>query len=247
MKEVMVYSADGHRIALNHYENQQNRCLIIAPGWAMCKDTHPFVAMAEALHPTMDVIVMDFRGHGRSSGCFTFTANEPQDLAAVVHYANQHYRYVALMGFSLGAASSILHCATHADVHSLIAVSAPTAFYRIENHFWKPAAFVNTMKKFRLTEKRNVRPGRPFHPKKDPIQVVTHLNIPTLYVAGTHDPTVHEWHTRALFEATPCTKDYVVFEQGHHAEDLFLKTPDAFIQHCQTWIDASLPQASEQP
>jgi pimeloyl-ACP methyl ester carboxylesterase len=244
MNEVMVQSTDGHRIALNHYDNQHNRCLIIAPGWAMCKDCHPFVSLAEAFQTHMDVIVMDFRGHGRSSGCFTFTANEPHDLVAVVNYARQRYNTIALMGFSLGAATAIIHCATHNDVQVLIAVSAPTEFTRIENHFWKPAAFMNTFKKFRLSERRNIRPGRPFHPKQAPVDVVERLRLPTLYVAGTDDPTVHEWHTRTLFEATPCIKDYVVFEQGHHAEDLFLKTPELFIQHCQTWIESStLPPA----
>jgi len=241
MHELYLQTSDGTKIACNHYDDNREACLIIAPGWYMCKDAGPFMRMSDVFFDQLDVITMDFRGHGRSSGLFTFTAREEQDIAAVVSYAKDRYEKVALMGFSLGAATSILHCSANTNIDALIAISPPSNVYKIENQFWRPSAFINTMKKHTFKERRNVRVGNIFLPKTKPIDVITRMKTPSLFIAGSDDPTVYAWHTEALHRSTIAPlKKLEVFEKAHHAEDLFLKHPERFTTLCNEWLETHL-------
>ena len=157
-KEKFLNTSDGVSVAVNHYDNSRESVLVIAHGWFMTKDTKPFKTMSEDFFKHHDVITMDFRGHGKSSGLYTFTAKEPLDLKAVVDFAKEKYAKVFVIGFSLGGATAVIHAAEQKDIDGLIAVSAPARFDRIENHFWRPEAFIPTIQKWDFKENRNVRP-----------------------------------------------------------------------------------------
>lgn len=235
--EKFVDTPDGQKIGFNHFKNNKESVLIIAHGWFMCKDTKPFISMSKDFLGHHDVIAMDFRGHGKSSGLFTFTAKEPQDLEAIVTFAKKEYVKVYLLGFSLGGAIVILHSAKHNNIDGSIAVSAPADFNKIENHCWKPEAFMPTFKKFDIRENRNIRPGNPFLKKIKPIDVVDKILTPTLFVAGKKDPTVYPWHTKQLYEKATCEKSYELFEYGFHSEDLYLNSKVKFIDICTSWLN----------
>lgn len=236
MKECCVQTEDSVKIAFNHYDSGRNTLLVIAHGWYMCKDTKPFKQMSEDFFENFDVITMDFRGHGKSSGRFTFTANEPQDLKAVITYARTKYSKIALMGFSLGGATAIIYTAQNKDVDCLITVSAPSDFDRIENHCWKPEAIIPTLQKFDIKEKRNVRPGNPLLDKLKPIDLVQEIRVPSLFIAGDKDPTVYPWHTEELYKKANKPKELEIFENDFHAEDLYLNSRDKFLKICNDWV-----------
>ncbi len=100
--EIFLQTEDNIRIAVNHYDKGRDHVVIIAHGWYMCKDSNVFKAMSEDFFENYDVITMDFRGHGKSSGFYTFSANEPKDIKTVINYAKQRYSKIGLLGFSLG-------------------------------------------------------------------------------------------------------------------------------------------------
>ena len=137
MEELFLVTPDGVKIAINHHKTGHDKVLIIAHGWFMTKDSGYFSDMANVFSKNFDVISMDFRGHGRSSGVYTFTSKEPQDVKAVVDYAKLHYKTIYMIGFSLGGALVLIHSALEKDVDKVIAVSAPHSFIKIENHMWK--------------------------------------------------------------------------------------------------------------
>ena len=58
--------------------------------------------MANLFSKSLDLISFDFRGHGKSSGIYTFTSKESEDIKSVVNYAKKTYKRVYLTGFSLG-------------------------------------------------------------------------------------------------------------------------------------------------
>ncbi len=236
MHEVFVKTEDNVNIAFNHYDTGRDSVVIIAHGWYMTKDTKPFLNMSEDFFKTHDVITMDFRGHGKSSGWYTFTANESKDLKAVVDYAKQRYSRISLIGFSLGGALAIIHTAEHKDIDCLITVSAPTDFDKIENHCWRPEAFIPTFQKFDIKENRNVRPGNIFLNKIKPIDVVGEINIPALYIAGGKDPTVYPWHAEELYNKASDFKALEIFENDFHAEDLYLNSRERFLGLCNAWM-----------
>ena len=237
MKEVFVDTEDGVKIAFNLYKCGHDEVVIICPGWYMTKDSSAFLSLAEKITVKYDVISIDFRGHGKSSGFFTFTSKEIFDLDAVVNYAKENYKKIYLMGFSLGGAMVLIYGAIRGGADKIIAVSAPSDFYKIENRMWHPNAWIPTFKKFEPKRWISIRPSLIIHKKIKPADIVEQINVPTLFVAGKKDVTVCPWHTELLYKKAKCEKKFELFENGIHAEDLFLSEPDRFLNLCFDWLD----------
>lgn len=236
VKEIFLKTSDNTKIAVNFYRKKSDAVLILAPGWFMTKDSFAFKQMAEIFAEYYSVIVLDFRGHGKSEGFYTFSAKETDDLKTVVNFAKKHFKRIFLAGFSLGSAVSCVHTALEKDIDKLILISAPHSFIKIENEMWKKEAWLPTFKKFELKRWISVRPSVIPHPKTKPADVVDKIEIPTLFIAGRKDPTVHAWQTKILFKKTKCIKKFELFENGLHAEDLFLDEPDRFMKLCLDWL-----------
>ncbi len=182
------------------------------------------------------MITLDFRGHGKSSGFYTFTSKEVIDLKTVVDYAKEKYSKIYLAGFSLGGALVLIHGAEFNDIDKIIAVSPPSDFDKIENQMWKKEAFIPTFKKFELKRWLSVRPSVIIRDKIKPIDIVDKITVPTLFLAGKKDPTVHFWHTQKLYEKAVCKKQFELFENGIHAEDLYLDEPERFTNLCLNFL-----------
>ena len=128
---------DGVRLSIDLYrKNGQDEVLIVCPGFFQSKETAAFRRLSRDLTHDQDVLCMDFRGHGRSGGLYTFSAKEGADLEAVLDWARERYSAIHLLGFSLGGAIAINTAARFPGViRTLIAVSAPSAFEKIEYRF----------------------------------------------------------------------------------------------------------------
>ncbi len=178
MNEVLLKTEDNIEIKVNHYINNKDEVVIICPGWFMTKDSKSITNIADTFKSFCDVISMDFRGHGKSSGFYTFTANEEKDLDIVVEFAKKNYKKVSLMGFSLGGALVVLHSSKDFGIKKNIVVSAPVDFYKIENHMYSPHAWYPTLfQKFEPKRWVTIRAGNPFLPKKDQSMLLKMLNL----------------------------------------------------------------------
>ena len=239
MKELFLKS-QSTKIATNLYIGGHDECIIIAPGWFMTKDSKAFSTLAEMLSDSFDVITLDFRGHGKSSGFFTFTQKESSDLDMVIKYAKEHYSKIDLLGFSLGAALVLIAGAKKEhNISKIIAVSPPESFDKIENHFWKKEAWYATLKKFELKRWISIRPslvGLFSKNKIPPVSIIEQIKAPTLFIAGEKDPTVYCWHTKELYKKANTKKHLEIIKNGHHAEDLFLQDKTYFIKLCKNWL-----------
>ena len=237
MKSYKLKTKDKVDIAINHYKNEHDEVVIIAPGWCMTKDSDAFVRISEMFAAQYDVISLDFRGHGKSCGMYTFTSKELMDMDTVVRYARKNnYKKIYLAGFSLGAAVSLIYASKSRFIDKIIAVSAPTDFDKIENQMWKKEAWGETFKKFELDRFASIRPYPLPLDKIKPIEIIQKIKAPTLYIAGEKDPTVHPWHTKELYEEAACKKKYKEYKNGYHAEDLFLHFEDDFTNLCLDWL-----------
>lgn len=236
IEELFLKTQDGIKIAINHHRAGHDEVLIIAHGWFMTKDSACFSDMAKVFSEKFDVISMDFRGHGKSSGFYTFTSKEPMDLKTVVNYAKNRYSKVYLMGFSLGGALVLIHSALEKDVDKVIAVSAPHSFIKIENQMWRKEAWFHSLRKFELIRWVTVRPSLIIGRKIRPIDIVGKIEVPTLFIAGKKDVTVRAWHTKSLYRIAKCKKHFELFENGCHAEDLFYQERERFINICTGWL-----------
>ena len=234
-----ITTQDNTKIRFNHYENNKKDVVIISPGWCMTKDSKSFLKISEIFINNFDVITIDYRGHGESGGFFTFGAKEILDLEAVINYAKENYNYekINLVGFSLGASTSLIAASNLNFINAIIAVSPPSNFAKIENHMWKKAAWYETIKKFELNRFLSIRPSIIPHKKIKTIDIIKKIKSKTLFIAGGKDPTVYPWHTEELYKNATCKKEYKLFKDGYHAEDLYLYYPEEFKTLCSHWLN----------
>lgn len=236
-REIFLETQHGIKIALDHYKRGHDEVVILAHGWFISKDYKLFFDMSNIFSQNFDVIKMNFRGHGKSSGFYTFTSKEPQDLKSVVDYAKKHqYKKIYLIGFSLGAALVLIHSAKEKDVDKVIAVSPPHSFRKIENEMWRKDTWISYLGKFDPKRFFSVRPSPIIQKKTKPIDIVDKIEAPTLFIAGERDTIIRSWHTESLFEKANCKKHYELFKNCHHAEDLFLQNREKFLNVCQNWL-----------
>ena len=238
MKEIEVFTKDKVKIAVNHYQQGFEEVVIVMPGWCMTKDSNAFKQIAEFFAQKYDVLSMDFRGHGKSKGLYTFSAKEVNDVKAVIEYAHkQGYKKIYLAGFSLGGAIAVIYASQNNNADKVIAVSTPCEFSKIENKMWKKEAWGETFKKFELGRFLSIRPNIIPIKKIKPIGVVQNIKAPTLFIAGKKDPTVCFWHTKELYKKARCKKEFKLFENGIHAEDLYLHFKEEFSSLCLNWLE----------
>ncbi|MEI7998518.1 MAG: alpha/beta fold hydrolase [Candidatus Omnitrophota bacterium] len=243
MRNVTLKTTDRQRIEATHHEQGFKKAVILAHGFFNAKDAYLFREIANAISEHYDVIAFDFRGHGKSSGLFTWTSKECADLKAVINYTKDcGYESIGLMGFSLGAAISVIETSQNLDINSLIAVSAPYDFWEINFHFWEPAMIADL--KLNLGEKakgKGIRPGNPFDKKVKPISVVGKISPrPVLFIHGEEDWLIKSIHSRKLYEKAKEPKAIEMIKKGGHAEILYDTHPDLFMKLTLDWFKSTL-------
>jgi len=243
MRNVTLKTQDCHRIEAVHHEQGFKKVVILAHGFFNAKDAYLFREIAKALAFHYDVVAFDFRGHGKSSGLFTWTAKECADLQAVIAYVKDcGYESIGLMGFSLGAAISLLEAAQNPDIKTVIAVSAPYDFWKIDYHFWKPGMLDDLKLNLGYKAKgKGVRPSHPWQPKIAPIDVVDRISPrPVLFIHGAEDWLINPKHSRELYNKAKEPKKIVIIEKVGHAETMFDQQPDLFMKPCLEWFAGTL-------
>ncbi|MBF0387811.1 MAG: alpha/beta fold hydrolase [Candidatus Omnitrophica bacterium] len=243
MKKLTLTTIDKHRIAAVHYERGAGKAVVLAHGFFNNKEVALFDGIAQALAVEYDVFSFDFRGHGKSSGLFSWTSREGADLQAMLAYVKSlHYQSIGLVGFSLGAALSLIEAARDPDIKTVVAVSAPYDFWQIDFNFWKPGMLADL--KLNLGVKgrgKGVWPGNPFEPKVAPITIVGKIAPrPVLFVHGSEDWLINVRHSRELFRKAGEPKKLVIMEGGGHAEKLFDDHPDEFVKTILDWLKETL-------
>jgi 1,2-diacylglycerol 3-alpha-glucosyltransferase len=233
--DLYVMTEDNKRIAFRHIKGGFPKVVIIAHGFYNNKDTLLFKKMTDAFSKEYDVIVFDFRGHGKSSDVFTWTALEQNDLRAIIAYAKEnHYAKIGVIGFSLGAAIALIEASGHQGIDSVIAVSAPADLGSINYHFWENEMWQDL--KLNLGVKglgKGVRPGSPALRKVRPRDVVDKISpTPVLFLHGEKDWLVKLSHSQRLFVKAKEPKALTIIKDGGHAERLFDAFPDQFMKIC---------------
>lgn len=232
--EKKTKSFDGADIYFDHYvKKERYSVLVICHGFLMTKNAEVFRNIAEDFFEMYDVIVMDQRGHGKSKGSFSFTSKEHKDIKAVIEYAEKYYKNIFLMGFSLGAASSIIETAKEKNVKAVIAVSPPSDFMKIENKFWRSKA---SSTGFNILKTRF---GNVLSKKEKPVDLVSKISpIPVLIIHGDNDNIIFRRHAEILYEKAREPKKVIFIKGGLHAEQLYEQDRKGFIKHCVLWLNS---------
>ncbi|MBU4488269.1 MAG: alpha/beta fold hydrolase [Candidatus Omnitrophica bacterium] len=232
---------DNHKIAYAHYDEGHKKAVIIAPGFFNSKDAILLKKLKDHLIDTYDVVMFDFRGHGESSGLFTWTAKESLDLERVIDYAKTRYSKIGLIGFSFGAAISIQVVAKDKSIASFISISAPQDPAKVDYHFLDldiENDIIYNLREGRIG--KGVRPGPFWHAKKKPIDLVDKIMCPILYIHGDNDWVIRHAHSQKLYEKTKSKKKIAIIKDGPHAEYLLRKNTGETIPLIQEWFKETL-------
>ncbi len=241
-RSTTVKTSDGINIIFDHYKNSFGQLVVVAPGFYNSKDALLLKDLAGALSVRYDVIVVDFRGHGKSGGLFHWTSKEYLDLLAVLESVRGQYDKIGVIGFSLGAATAIITASKTNLVNSIVAVSSPSEFKKIEYRLWE-LDIENDIRYSLLSEGRigkGVRPGPFWFPKEKPIDIIGDLKQPIFYIHGTNDWIVKPWHSEILFEKTTVDKRLEIIQGGPHAEYLMRRHKEFMLGLIREWFNQTL-------
>lgn len=236
-----LQAEDGIRISIDCYHDGANSdVVILCPGFFKSKETPTFQRMACSLAVGRDVICIDFRGHGRSGGRFTFSASENADLLAVLAFARQQYKRIGIVGFSLGGSIAINTLSRdRAQVHSLVTVGTPCLFEDIEFNIWAPGMFRRAIAS--IERGAGCRPGNLFLKKECPLDQIEKLaGLPVLIMHGENDNIVGVEHGRRLFERASNPKRLEIIPGGGHADVLFREETQLFCNLVEGWLTETL-------
>ena len=238
-----LITKDKCNITYCHYQANHDKVIIIAHGFYNSKDAVLLERLAIDLLDEYDVFMFDFRGHGKSSGLFSWMSKEENDLLAALDYLWGKYNKTGLIAFSLGGSVGINVLSYDRRVNSFVCVSAPSDFHKIDYHFWLLSVKDDLMYTLFSKEGRKgkgVRPG-PFWLKKNkPLDKVKEVKAPILYIHGKKDWVIRPWHSKVLYERTNYLKKIKMIEGGPHGEYLMKDHKDEFISEIKDWFKQTL-------
>lgn len=239
----ILLTSDKQKIAYYHYKNNHDKLVIIAHGFYNSKDCILLQSLAQSFLDTYDVFMFDFRGHGKSSGLFSWTSKENQDLNTVLDYLKGKYEKKGIIAFSLGGSIAINVLSEGKAVDSFVCVSAPSDFDKIDYKFWEldwenDVVYTLFSKEGKIG--KGVRPG-PFWLKKiKPIDSVKRISIPVFYIHGDQDWVIRPWHSKVLYENTNSKKKIEMVKDGPHAEYLMKKFLKQLVTSIKKWFKETM-------
>ncbi len=218
------------------------RLIIVAPGFAQHHATRSMQALTSGLTSTADVLIIDFRGTGESYGYYWFGAKEHLDLEPVLNWARPQYSDITLLGFSLGAYSSLRACVEFPGLADrLLLVSCPT---QVEDIILSGAAFLNPLAvafrqtSFQIKPEDDIffRWGPILAAKPSGAELAGNIQIPCHFLVGGQDTLVYESLSKKVYNAVKVSKSWLKIVNGVHAEQIFLQDPDFFT----IWVRANM-------
>jgi pimeloyl-ACP methyl ester carboxylesterase len=240
-----LLTQDNCNIDYYHYQAKHDKVIVIAHGFYNSKDAVLLETLAKDLLDDYDIFMFDFRGHGKSSGLYSWLSKEDRDLNVVLDYLKGKYKKTGLLAFSMGASVGINVLAKRGGVDSLICISAPSDFSKVDYHFWnldlKEDLFYTLITR-EGRKGRGFRPGPFWFKKEKPINNVAKLSIPILYIHGEKDWVVRPWHSKTLYEKTISKKKLVMIKNGPHAEYLMRNSKNEFVDEIKNWFNQTLKE-----
>ena len=237
-----LLTSDQHEVYYDQYKSGHKKIIIIAPGFFNSKQAVLLKQLGESLNNEYDVIVFDFRGHGQSKGFFYWTSKEYLDLLAVIDFAGKCYKSIGLIGFSLGAVTSIIAASKTRSIDSIISISAPSRLTKIDYHFWKCDLKKDVFYNFFGEGKygKGVRAGPFWNKKENILETVKKTETPIFYIHGDADWVVQYWHSQQLYKNTAAFKRLSIVKNGPHAEHLFKEHRDEMLGLIRAWFHETL-------
>ncbi|UFJ43349.1 alpha/beta hydrolase [Brevibacillus humidisoli] len=253
--QTVLFPSQDHKILLSGWyisadDNgvKNNGCtLIFAHGYGQNRlEPHlPALSLASRLLAKgYDILMFDFRNAGLSEGEVTTVGlYEQRDLLGAIDYVSHHYpqQQIALIGFSMGAATSLLVAGVD---HRVKAVVADSPFYSLwdylqENlphwtglpHFPFNMIILTLIPLLLRANPRSVQPYR---------SAAGLAPRPVLLIHGTGDETVPFQDSCRLLETInhPCAEMWLVPGTGHVRS--YAAYPEEYTERVLSFLERSV-------
>ncbi len=231
-------------------EMPSDLAIVLAHGFTGHVGRPFFRRIADRLNRHYAVVALSFRGHGRSSGKTSVGPEEVHDVDAAVRLAHDRgYSKVALVGFSMGGAVSMLYASQDLDEPpaAVVSVSAPSRWYIRQTPAMRRVHWLLEAPHARLLAPiLGVRLGRPWPSvPASPIEVVHRIApTPLLLVHGDRDHYFPAEHALALHRAADDATARLWLEPGMgHAET---GTHPGLVDRIAAWLNETCTQTSEE-
>jgi uncharacterized protein len=168
------------------------------------------------------VLLIDYRGYGKSAGSFPTEASVYADAQAAWQYLRQQKisaNRIYIYGHSLGGAIAIDLAIQQPQAAGLI----------VQSSFTSMPAMTRTISWARLF------PSQIVHQRFDSLTKVKQLQIPVLYFHGTADNFIPDWMSTALYAATPQPKQIMLVTGGGH-NDVADVGGEAYLQAIRDFV-----------
>lgn len=238
-----LVTTDKAKIAYRHYNSGHDRIIVIAHGFYNSKEAVLLKQLADNLLDEYDVFMFDFRGHGKSSGLYSWTSKEGKDLDAALNYIDGKYKKVGMIAFSLGGSVAINTLSRKKGINSLVCVSSASNVGKIDYLFWKldpKGDLFYTLFTSDGWKGRGFRPGPFWFKKTKPIDNVDKIKIPIFFLHGSRDWVTKPWHSQKLYEKAQSKKKLVVIKNGPHAEYLLRDNHQEVMREIRSWFKDTL-------
>jgi uncharacterized protein len=156
------------------------------------------------------VLMLDYRGFGRSQGKPSLNGVVADARAALAWMRTQRHVPIVVLGQSLGGATALRAVANDSAEVKLVIADAAFASYRgiardaLGVLGWAAAPALLGL------------PGTP----DDPVTAAASLDVPLLVLHGTHDRVIPHHHGKALFAAAREPKQWLEVQGGDHLDAL---------------------------
>jgi len=188
------------------------------------------IAHANRFHQLgFSVLLIDYRGYGRSEGSFPNEKRVYEDAATAWNYLVQQQEIppsqIFIYGHSLGGAIALDLAVKHPQAAGLIVESSFTSIRDLityRNMFWMfPVDLILTQ-------------------RFESIKKLPNLKMPVLFIHGAADSTVPSFMSEKLYAAAPEPKQLLLVPGADHnntavvAGSQYLQLVESFIQQVQT-------------
>jgi hypothetical protein len=153
----------------------------------------------------LSVLLISYRGYGKSDGEFPAEAKMYADAEAAWDYLVTKRRVdpsnIFVYGHSLGGAVAIHLAVEHPDAGGLIVESSFTSI--VDMAYLEPVYRIFPLSLM-------------VHQRFDSRKKVRQLKVPVIYLHGTQDALVPHWMARILFDLTASAKQMKLIHGGGH-------------------------------
>jgi uncharacterized protein len=234
---------DGVTIAYTHWCRPSPELIILAPGfWRVRRDREILFLANHLYRRGYDVAAFDFRGHGESTGSYTFGAAEGRDFRAVAEDLAGHglpYSRFAAVGLSMGGSivAEELAGEPRLPCRALAMISSPADLFALRPKPWRQDAVkqVRLRQAFRVPR---IAARDLFSAKPRAVEAIARIHMPKLIITAEGDWLVDPSHGRLLAAAAAPPVELVHMEQpgALHADALVRFVPRRLFRVLDPWL-----------